>query len=228
VASRRDALGGDVAIVTQTERARELVRQVAREGANHHSRAALDFAEQAYLSAGQINQLAVTAHTALAQRNVRGIDEALRRQMEELQTLGTLLAQVGAAAQAIQRNTTTRLADLDMVLQEVAQVARTVGAPVQPGAAPASVAQYDELHRLTSTFAHDVMLLARQTLAVAQELRAGAAPFRLGAQPQESPLFAAYAEDAVSPGSQPGEVSRPAGVYGGAAMPGRMPEFRRL
>ncbi|HKB47388.1 MAG TPA: hypothetical protein VKC57_06805 [Ktedonobacterales bacterium] len=73
-----------------------------------------------------------------------------------------------------------------------------------------------------TTFAHDVMLLARQTLAVAQELRAGAAPFRLGAQPQESPLFAAYPEDAASSNSQP-DAS-----YSGAAMPGRMPEFRRL
>jgi HAMP domain-containing protein len=183
----------DLEMRARVERSRELVRRIAREGANYHSRAVLDFAEQAYISAGRLSQLVMSAHTALEQRSVNTMHQALRLQMEELRTLGTLLTQVGAEAHAIQKNTTTGLADLDASLEHLSAVAaeasviRSSGLPSAP---TMTNEQVIELVRLSSAFARDVAKMARQINIIAQEVRAGVTPFRLAKGDEESTLYA--------------------------------------
>ena len=61
----------------QTQHARELVRRIAREGANYRSQELRDYAEQAYLSAGRVSQLAMSAGVALEQRSVGAIEQRI-------------------------------------------------------------------------------------------------------------------------------------------------------
>ena len=220
-----------VSLFMQTDRAHELVRQLAREGAGAYARAALDYAEQAYLSAGRLGQLAVAANLALAQRNAPAIADVVRRQTDEVQYLGELLTRIGKSVRTIQRNATAGLAELDTALQDVANAARAQGGGAR-GADGAVVnsARQEELLRLTTSYAQDAIGLARHVLGITQEMRANAVPFRLSPQPEESMLYTpgtteeygefyqGYREYPAGEGiAQPSGGARPS-----APQPGRM------
>lgn len=201
-------------LVTQIDRGRELLRQTAQEGANQHARATLDFAEQAYLSAGRLSQLVMSLAT---QRTSGGeaVDALIQGQMEELRTLGALLARLGNEAHTLQKGAGTNLKELDGLLE---QIGRTVRETPQirggsPNSAPTmGTAQVFELVRLSSGFAQDVASLARQIAAITQEMRSGVAPFRLeNSEDDPSMLYA--------PGT--GYNNEPVGY--GAFGQGRMP-----
>lgn len=174
-----------VAIAPQVEHARELLRQMAREGANHHARNVLDMAEQAYISAGRVSQLSMS----LANQRSGGRDEIMRGQMDELRTLGGLLARLGSEAHAIQRNTGVGLAELDATLDQLSRTSQTLPLPRMglSSSAPAmGSANLMDLVRLSSGFAQDVAALARQMMIINQEMRSGVAPFRLDANDASS------------------------------------------
>jgi methyl-accepting chemotaxis protein len=165
---------------------RELVRRIAQEGTGGYSKELHDYAEQSYLSAGRISQLAMSAMNALEQRSASSIEQALYAQLAELRTLGTLLAQIGVAAQAIQHNSTRQLADLDATLESILALAAddspepsmvSSSTPLSPGMS-ASLPPA-ELARLAEVFARDVAQMARQVSILTQELRTGVLPFRL-------------------------------------------------
>lgn len=159
--------------------ARELLGKIAREGANYHSRSVLDLAEQAYLSAGRLSQLAMTAYNL----GVPGASaEITRAQMNELHALGTLLAQLGTEANAIQKNTTAGLTELDAALSAIDEARSVPASPsftnpidTQPSASTYSF----DLLKLSSDFANEVATLARQTMLLTREMRTHVAPFRL-------------------------------------------------
>jgi HAMP domain-containing protein len=204
----------------QVNHGRELVRRIARDGAGGHSKELHDYAEQSYLSAGRISQLAMSAMNALEQRSARTIEQALYAQLAELRTLGALLAQIGGAAQSIQQNSTRQLADLDATLESI--LALAVDSSLEPSAVSASSPlppnvsaslSPGELQRLAEAFARDVAQMARQVNVLTQELRSGVLPFRLDATVEEG-------SDLYVPGTgyEVGYGDVPSG-YGPRSMP---------
>ena len=159
--------------------ARELLGKIAREGANYHSRSVLDLAEQAYLSAGRLSQLTLSAYNM----GVPGATaEITRVHMVELHALGTVLARLGTEANAIQKNTTAGLSELDATLNAIDEALSTPAlvAFTNPLETQSSSGGYSfELLRLSSDFANEVATLARQTMLLTREMRAHVAPFRL-------------------------------------------------
>lgn len=102
--------------------------------------------------------------------------------MEELRTLGSLLSRLGTEANAIQKNTTTGLSELDATLKAVGEAWDATASASSTG--PASGQQAVDGHtldllRLSSDFAQDLATLARQTMLLARDMRAHVAPFRL-------------------------------------------------
>ncbi len=98
-------------------RARELIREMARDGAYQQAHTALDLAEHAYLSAGRLSQ----PITSAVQQGMLGPgDRFLQAQMAELRTLGDLLTRLGYASQAMQKYSGTQLGELDATLDQIA------------------------------------------------------------------------------------------------------------
>jgi hypothetical protein len=200
----------------QVNHGRELVRRIAREGAGGYSKELHDYAEQSYLSAGRISQLAMSAMNALEQRSASTIEQALYAQLAELRTLGALLSQIGVAAQAIHHNSSRQLADLDATLESIFALAVESGSeasviststPISPHVSPAVPPA--ELARMAEAFAREVAQMARQVNLLTQELRTGVLPFRLDPTAPES-------ADLYAPGTGYGEM--PSG-YGSRSMP---------
>jgi hypothetical protein len=153
--------------------------KLAREGVNHHSRVVSDLAEQAYLSAGRLSQLALTAYNV----GVPGTTvELTNAQMDELRALGALLARLSSEANAIQKNTTASLSKLDSTLTAIDEAWNTAFASsrAQPGEIQQTVGGYSvDVLRLSNEFAEEVVVLARQSMMLTREMRAHIAPFRL-------------------------------------------------
>lgn len=176
------------ALVKTVDLGRELVRQMAREGVNQHARATLDLAEQAYLSAGRLSQL------VMSQANQRPsgsepLNALIQGEMEELRTLGALLAQLGNEAHILQKDSGGNLKELDRLLEEIARTSRE--ALQARGGSPAQIptmgtAQVFEMVRLSSGFAQDVASLARQIATITQEMRSGVTPFRLESSEEDT------------------------------------------
>lgn len=159
--------------------ARDLLGKIAREGANYHARSVLDLAEQAYLSAGRLSQLSMTAYNLGAPGATA---EITRAQMNELHALGSLLAQLGTEANAIQKNTTAGLNELDATLSAIdeAWAAPAIPSFTNPVDTQPAVSNYSfDLLRLSTDFANEVATLARQTMLLTREMRTHVAPFRL-------------------------------------------------
>jgi methyl-accepting chemotaxis protein len=214
------------------QRARELVRRIGRDGANYRSRELRDYAEQAYLSAGRVSQLATSVWGALEQRSPAGIEHALRLQLEELQTLGKLLAQLGTAAYGIERNSAGELAELDAAINHLSGVAGAASMVVSANSpSPALGAQTvssqtGELVRLSATFAREVAQTARQVGMLNHELRTGVMPFRVETADQESSLYApgtGYGDMAPqsTPLYRPESASGPVPNRPSSSLPGR-------
>src|SRR5262249_20303257 len=148
-----------------------------------------DLAEQAYLSAGRLSQMALSSTT-------RGPDAyadwMVQTQMEELRTLGTLLMRLGEESRAIQAGGAERLTELHGALDRlasVAQVSATSSFPGVHGGSPGAAQQ--DMIRLATVFANDLATLARQAATVTHEMREGLATFRLeGGAPQGPALYA--------------------------------------
>jgi hypothetical protein len=178
---------------------------MAREGAGYRSRELRDEAEQAYLSAGRVSQLAMSIWTALEQRSAGAIEQNLRSQLEELRTLGRLLAQVGAAAYGIEQNSARELSDLDAAITRLTGLAADAVMVVSTRSSPASVPsgqvvsdQISELARLSAAFAREVVQTSRQVGMLNHELRSSVMPFRVDTADSESSLYA--------PGTGYGEI----------------------
>jgi hypothetical protein len=214
----------------QAQRARELVHHMARDGAGNRSRALRDEAEQAYLSAGRVSQLSMSIWTALEQRSAGLIEQAVRSQLEELRTLGRLLAQVGAAAYGVEKNSSKELADLDAAITRLSGLANDAVMVVSagggaPASMPASQSVPDhtgELARLSAAFAREVVQTSRQVGMLNHELRTGVMPFRIDTADGEAPLYApgtGYGEAS----SQSAPLYRPESASGSA--PGNRPSW---
>ena len=202
---------------------------MARDGAGYRSRALRDEAEQAYLSAGRVSQFSMSIWTALEQRSAGAIEQALRSQLEELRTLGRLLAQVGAAAYGVEKNSSKELADLDAAIIRLSGLANDAVMVVSAGPSPASMPagqavldQTGELARLAAAFARDVVQTSRQVGMLNHELRTGVMPFRVDTADGESSLYAPGTSYGEAP-SQSAPLYRPESTSGSA--PGNRPSW---
>src|SRR5260221_13118711 len=98
-------------------RARELIREMARDGAYQQAHTALDLAEQAYLSAGRLSQQITPA---VQQGMLAPGDRFLQAQMAELRTPGDLPTRPGYASPAMQKYSATHLGELEPTLGQSA------------------------------------------------------------------------------------------------------------
>lgn len=210
------------AVTERIDHARELVRVVARSGANHHARAVLDLSEQAYIAAGRLSELIASPTRQATSTPADALASALTPAiLSELRTLGSLLQRVGIEANAIQQNTGVKLAELDGTLAEIPAALQSAARPSEgagfsasstPSAPAMTSTQMLDLVRLSSTFAQDAASMARQVIGITDELRAGLLPFRLeAASPTERGEPALYA-----PGTG---FSEPAGYRSFGRMP---------
>ena len=226
-------------VTERIDHARELVRVVARSGANHHARAVLDLSEQAYIAAGRLSELIASPARQAASTPV---DAAFTPAiLSELRTLGSLLQRVGIEANSIQQNTSVKLAELDGTLADIPTVLQTATRSPEISSSAASTVsaasftatatatQMLDLVRLASTFAQDASSMARQVIGITDELRAGLLPFRLeAASPTERGEPALYAPgtgfgepaDYRSFGHIPGDVP-PDAFYSRQSFPSR-------
>jgi len=152
--------------------ARELVRLIASEEAPARTALVLDLAEQAYVSAGRLSQVALRAIT---QRLDTYVEQVVQTQMQELRILGNLLARLGSEAQALQATDTGRLAELDAVLARL-EAAVNAGAVSAPSGAATVAASWDgqlqDMLRLSTAFARDMATVARQVVTLTEEIDA--------------------------------------------------------
>jgi hypothetical protein len=150
----------------------------------------VELAEQAYLSAGRVSQLALAA---TQQQPVQYSEQSARLQLEELHTLGEVLQRLGMEARATQNTGGEHIAQIDAALDRA-------GSAVRDGSVRATVNSYggspnpsdvsgQELGRLASTFAGEVATLSRQIMVITQELRAGLTAFRIEAGAQQDPTL---------------------------------------
>jgi methyl-accepting chemotaxis protein len=196
-AMRLPSSDATVALTGQIGDLRDLVRQVAQEGAGAHARNVLDFAEQAYLSAGRVSQLALSMLQQQQSAATSGASTGVL--VDELRTLGTLLTRLAAEAQAVRAGSGTLLAEVDSGLVRLtsavpswtAQAAGAGPAALPQSAGSPSSAQVADFIRLADGFARDIATLARQISAITQEMRTGLVPFRLSPQDYaDTPLYA--------------------------------------
>lgn len=166
--------------------ARDVLGKIAREGVNYHARAVLDLAEQAYLSAGRVTQLAVTAYNVGAPGATPSVTQA---QMDELRTLGVLITRLGSEANAIQKNAVAGLSELDSTLSAIddawnapraanAEVVFPGPQAAQPVQQVGSESSVDVL-KLSHDFAEEVVALSQQMMILTREMRAHMVQFRL-------------------------------------------------
>jgi methyl-accepting chemotaxis protein len=194
--SGREMLSSDGLAARDTEikprlaQARDLLGKIAREGVNQRSRSVLDLAEQAYLSAGRLSQLAMTAYN----NGYPGVGaEVTHAQMDELRTLGALLSQLGTEAAAIQKNATFSLSELDATLTSIDEALKTSmyadSAFTRQGVGGYSV---ESLLQLSSEFAQEMVTLARQTMFLTRDMRGHVALFRLDQSPEDESEMSLY------------------------------------
>jgi methyl-accepting chemotaxis protein len=200
---------------------RDLVRQIAQEGASAHARNVLDFTEQAYLSAGRVSQLALGM---LQQQSAAPSGASTGVLVDELRTLGTLLTRLAAEAQAVRSGSGTLLAEVDNGLVRLTSAVPSwtvqnagAGPTVSPQVVSSpSSAQVADFIRLADGFARDIATLARQISAITQEMRTGLLPFRLSPQDytdtslyapgtgyEEPPSYGSFGDQLDRPRSQP-------------------------
>jgi hypothetical protein len=175
------ASGAEGSLTQQVLRARDLVRNLARDGAYQQAHAVYELAEQAYLASGRLSQL-ISQGAAPGQP---ASERATQAQLGELRTLSEVLTQLGYVAQSARQQTGTQLGALEAALDQIGTLTvRAVGREASPawlGAAPGTPPV--DLVRLAGAFAHDVGALARQILHISAEMREGLTPFRLEAGP---------------------------------------------
>ncbi len=164
--------------------ARDQARVLMSEGAAARARVVVDLAEQAYLSAQRVRQLALTTADPLAPAQQQQLT-ALREQ--ETQHLSGVLVRLANSAQNIDRETIDGLTVLTQSLDRASETARTLpaeGAARAQGSgpigAPLSQAHAQSFARLGAAYGQEVAALARHMIVIAQEMRAGLAPFQLG------------------------------------------------
>jgi methyl-accepting chemotaxis protein len=173
----------DGSLTQQVLRARDLARDLGREGGYQQAHTIYELAEQAYLAAGRLTQLIGQS----AQGMPPGVadERGTQAQLAELRGLSEVLSQLGFAAQSARQQTGTDFGALDAALDQIGSLAaRQVSREAAPqwlGAAPGTPPV--DLTRLSAAFANDVAALARQILHVSAEMREGLVPFRLEAGP---------------------------------------------
>jgi methyl-accepting chemotaxis protein len=167
---------GTASLTQQVLRARELVRDLSRDGASQQAHAVYELAEQAYQAAGRLGQLITQAGAG---------ERATQAQLAELRTLSEVLSQLGYLAQLARQQAGEQFGALESTLDQIGTLAvRAVGreaAPAWLGAAPGTPPV--DLARLSGAFATDVAALARQVLHISQEMRDGLTNFRLESGP---------------------------------------------
>jgi methyl-accepting chemotaxis protein len=198
--------------LAQIYQAREALHQLGREGSAAHARAVLELAEQAYLSAGRVSQLALAT---TQQQPIQYSEQTARVQLEELHTLGEILQRLGREARATQNTGGEQIAQIDAALERAGSAMRDGsvrdGVSSYGGLANPSGVSGQDLGRLASTFAREVATLSRQIMVITQELRAGLTAFRIEAGAQQDPTLyppGSDYRDASPPASEPSSRAR--------------------
>jgi methyl-accepting chemotaxis protein len=214
LADSRAGGASDGSLTQQVLRARDLVRDLGREGGYQQAHTIYELAEQAYLAAGRLAQLISQS----AQGTSPGVadERGTQAQLAELRGLSEVLSQLGFAAQAARQQTGTGFSDLEAALDQIGslavrQVSREAapqwlgGAPNHPGTPPVDLA------RLSAAFANDVAALARQILNISVEMREGLTPFRLeaGSAGEMGQFGAPALPSQFGPGAQMGVLGQP-------------------
>jgi methyl-accepting chemotaxis protein len=159
---------------------RSLAEAAIARGTAGRAEVVLDLAQRAHLSARRLYQLAASVISQLPQGADNGLAHA---QIEEIRTLGGVLARLGSEAQAALTSGDVNGSTLVEAVDRLGVLARsgasgTLGAQAVMGDPDGQVV---ELARLIQNFAQEADALARHVGYITGDLRDGLASFRLGA-----------------------------------------------
>lgn len=162
------------------EYVRSLAEETTTSGTTGRAETILDLAEKAHLSARRLNQLVANGFSQLSQGRENG---NVRAQIEELRTLGEVLARLGSEAQMALPASGEQGGALVEAIDRLGALARSgpSSALGLQAAAGDPAAQVMELVRLIQTFAQEADALARHFGNISRELRDGLGSFRLDA-----------------------------------------------
>jgi methyl-accepting chemotaxis protein len=174
------------------ERTRALVRSAPETQVSEVWHRAQEYAEQTYLSAGRLSQLTLAASVALRSRSAPDIEQALRGQMQELRTTGSLLEALAALARDGQEHAMADRAKLHEALDYMAGVVQgfvQLPATSTPVGRTVASMPYEELAQHGAACAQELADYAQRFLRIAQEMRTSAAPFARYPAPLDSNLY---------------------------------------
>lgn len=159
------------------ERMGQLISRLTTNDASARAQEALDVAQQAYLSGGRLTQL--TQAVARLEPGVAPAQVA-DAMLDELRRLEKLLQRLGRDVFVMRKATDGTVEEMREALARMT-VAPVVSAPPAMVAGAAADGQLFEFIHLASSFAQETTSLARQSLVVAEEMRASVSPFQYDA-----------------------------------------------
>ncbi len=179
--AKRDAL-----VLSQVNTTHDSLVRIARDVIKTHTITILGLSDQTTLAMSRLRQRVAPTLTALSNQGKNP-----RQQLEELQALESLLEELNAEIRLMQSETIRGLTEADkLVVQSLNTLNTPVKEPSQPlptltstsPSLPAIAAQNSsEIARLGLNFVQDMINLARQNNAVAQEMREITTTFKVEA-----------------------------------------------
>jgi methyl-accepting chemotaxis protein len=175
--AKRNAL-----VVSQVNNTHEHLVHIARDVIKTHTITVLELSDQTMLAMSRLRQRIAPTLTALSNQGKNA-----RQQLEELQAVESLLEALGAEIRSMQAETIRGITEADkLVVQSLNTLNTPVKEPSQPLPALPSpslpaVQNSSEIARLGLNFVQEVINLARQNTAIAQEMREITTTFKVEA-----------------------------------------------
>jgi methyl-accepting chemotaxis protein len=175
--AKRDAL-----VLSQVNTTHDTLVSIARDVIRTHTITVLELSDSTMLAMSRLRQRVAPTLTALSNQGKKPT-----QQLEELQALESLLQEMGAEIRLMQSETIRGLTEADkLVVQSLNTLNTPVREPSQPLPSLPSPSlpvtqNSSEITRLGLNFVQDVINLARQNNAIAQEMREITTTFKVEA-----------------------------------------------
>ena len=162
----------EIIVLAQAQHTHERLVQISRDVIKTHTIAILSLTDSTTLAMARLHQRVAPTLSLLTNQ------EYGTQQMQELQAVESLLQQLGTEIRTMQTETIRGLTEVDrLVVQSMNTLNSGSKEPTQP--LPGAASESPELTRLGINFVQDIMNLARDINAVAQEMRASTATFKV-------------------------------------------------
>lgn len=168
-------------LMLQVHSARKHLKQLSGAGIAESMRALQPLMAQASTSMGRLNR-SVGAQADTRVRQTANGENIAQAHLQELRTLGIVLARISSELQKIEKYTGQGFFELDTDLSRITTSIRELNTKPTTSTTPEEVKEaMQELARPGAEFSSEVTVLARHLAALAKELRTGIISFQLDA-----------------------------------------------